>query len=184
MVMKLGETFSAAFHGGCSKTWGVDQDAIVANVQLRNVTGNNLTLIERYPDAVNLGIDISTFFSHHKELSLLQENMQGGDGEAGQYELEISLIYCDKDETHGRNLFISSKGYRGVGTLGDNRSEVPVVQVDDQIVFIPTVSTALILRPYGDGDYTFVGPAHVQLAENDPCFQSKGLLPLQPIRIH
>ena len=175
------EDFLSCVSGWLLEDLGVSPDAIEANVPMETITQNDPTLVARYPDAVEADLDVRTFCSRHKTLDFLFKRLLDGQRLTVPFEMEEFLLSRDEVgkiiEHQGRNLFTSTKGYRGVGPFGDNRVEIPAVQTGDHIVFLPTVWNPIILRPCDNGDYTFVGAAHIPFIPDAPCFQSGAVAP-------
>lgn len=73
------------------------------------------------------------------------------------------ILRRDKDKKltgEGQNIFVSAKGYHGLGICASyEQVSKPAVQVGDKVAIYPGVGNALILRPCGNCDYKFVGPA-------------------------
>ena len=109
----------------------------------------------------------------------------------GRPHLDDSLLHKmlrhDRDENlmgEGRNIFITSKGYYGVGVFGPNEAgSESAVQVDDKIVVLPGVEQPVVLRPVGNSKYRLVGPAFIPEFEIDESLQEGAESPLEPIHI-
>ncbi|KAL2071178.1 hypothetical protein VTL71DRAFT_12413 [Oculimacula yallundae] len=90
-------------------------------------------------------------------------------------------------KNYGRNIFFTSKGYVGIGPMGDNREEaMPAVQSNDKLVALDGFKEAIflfILRPQPDGLYTFIGPAKAPGAVDDPVFKAGSVPDFIDIRI-
>jgi hypothetical protein len=86
----------------------------------------------------------------------------------------LELFIIDPARPLGRNIFISSRGYCGVGPMGDNRpgNNSPAVQVGDWIAMLSTAPAPVILRPLNDGYFNLVGLAELPEFLEDPLFKS------------
>ncbi|KAG9241429.1 heterokaryon incompatibility protein-like protein [Calycina marina] len=109
----------------------------------------------------------------------------------GRPHLDGSLLHKmlrhDQDENltgEGRNVFITSRGYYGVGVFGPNlASSESAVQIDDRIVVLPGVEQPVVLRPVGNSKYRLVGPAFIPEIEMDELLQQGAERPLELIHI-
>ncbi|KAK6603058.1 heterokaryon incompatibility protein [Botrytis cinerea] len=92
--------------------------------------------------------------------------------------------YNEQLTGEGRNIFVTSKGYFGIGAYGKNkRGSSPAVQVNDKIAIIPGVEQPLVLRACGNGEYKFVGPSLVPEIEMNESLQVENRKPMGVIRI-
>ncbi|KAH7346752.1 heterokaryon incompatibility protein-like protein [Rhexocercosporidium sp. MPI-PUGE-AT-0058] len=133
-------------------------------------------------------VDIDDVDSSWRGISLLtlQEKSLLGDKEYDAL-LLYYMVRRDQDELltgEGRNIFVTSKGYYGVGIFGKHGPDCEsVVRVHDKIVLIPGVEQPLVLRPCGNTGYRFVGPAYAPRIEMDESLQEGNRKPMEQLRI-
>ena len=109
-------------------------------------------------------------------LSLLQQKCTLREKE---YDVMImsSMLRLDQDQKlmdEGRNIFVTAKGYSGLGVYGKNGAGyASAVQVHDKIVVFPGVEQPIVLRPCGDTEYRVIGPAFVPGIEKDESLEER-----------
>ncbi|KAH7397669.1 hypothetical protein BKA64DRAFT_672505 [Cadophora sp. MPI-SDFR-AT-0126] len=97
------------------------------------------------------------------------------------------LLRHDQDGNpigQGRNIFITSKGYYGLGVFGPNEPGCEsAVQIDDNIAVLPSLEQPLVLRPDGNSKYRIVGPSFIPEIEKDELLQEGNRGPMEQICI-
>lgn len=87
----------------------------------------------------------------------------------------------------GRNVFTTGKGYFGIGPMGCNSSGCPknvaVVQHKDVVAVMGGYRLPVVLRPVGDGSYTYVGNAYVGLLAEAPILKPENFPGFERIRV-
>jgi hypothetical protein len=73
----------------------------------------------------------------------------------------------------GRNIYISERGFCGIGPTGDNSPEndSPAIQVGDLIAILSTARAPVILRRIDEEYFRLVGMVHVPRVAEDPHFK-------------
>ncbi|PVH80279.1 hypothetical protein DL98DRAFT_459952 [Cadophora sp. DSE1049] len=97
------------------------------------------------------------------------------------------MLRHDQDEKltgEGRNIFITSKGYYGVGVYGPNGpGSESAVQIDDRVIILPGVEQPLVLSSSGNPKYRLVGPACIPEIEMGELLQEGNRGPMEQICI-
>jgi hypothetical protein len=157
---------------------GFTEGILAQNPKLSILAKDSPAITSRFATALEADLDVETLLFEDEELKKWTKQALEGDGVSMENHLtrRCKGRLFDPTAPHGRNIFISARGYCGVGPLGDNSpgENSPAVQVGDVIAILSTANAPVILRRIDDEYFSLLGICYVSYLTDDPQFE-KGL---------
>jgi hypothetical protein len=163
---------------------GLSPDVLAKNPTLAELSKKHPQLQLKYPSQTADGMTVQELYS--SDLKISSYFFNASKRESGVPDDEYRFCNYHHPVSLGRNLFIGSQGYIGVGPAGyihTNSPQIPAVQVGDFIAIIAKAYTPLILRPRNDSSYAIVGVAYIGSFFDTPFFDRIDNLDFLPFKI-
>jgi hypothetical protein len=138
--------------------------------RLKAPAQDNLSTASRFCAVLEAEVDGNLSSNENTEIAPL---VQQADFFDILFELGWQERMFSSRKPQGRNIYISERGYCGVGPIGDNspRNDSPAIQVGDFIAILSTACAPVVLRRIDAEHFSLVGMVHVPRILEDPHFK-------------